>query len=145
MSTSFTVYEFLKGQEPGYTFTAEQLYNIVSAIDPEVTIGGVGGFCSRARSVGHLDAVSDGKTYTYILKDLDGLIVKRSRGAGGAPGRKSSGSSHLKANSVRSIQERLLELAAELENARSPLADYSTDDLLSELMRRQRTANKAGA
>jgi hypothetical protein len=121
MSTSSIVYEFLSEQEKGYTFTVQELFDTLVAVHPEVTHGGVSGFCSRNRQLGHLSvAVVDG-VYHYSVLNMNGVKVKKAAGAGGAEGRRLRTREHkLRPITVQSVQDRPIELAAELEKARTP-------------------------
>ncbi len=135
MSTSRIVRDYLAKQERGFTYSVDSLYDLLHTDAPEITKGGISGFSSKAADAGFLARIP-GSVMTYsLLGNIAEMKVRNMRSNGGAVGRKSSHTVY-RAPTVKSVQDRLLELAAELERARTPLADYSTDDLLSELMRR---------
>lgn len=137
-STSSLTREFLM-TNPG-SFTANQAYDAIRVKYPDEapSSGGVSGFLSRAAKAGALSVANVDGLYTYAVTDkkkLAAITVREGQYAGGTEGRRINRKA-ARIPSTASIQSRLLDLAAELELARTPLAQFSTEELLAELGRR---------
>lgn len=149
-STSSIVQEYLLGDfELQSPFTTEELYNIMTvkySDDPTVhiSLGGVSGFLAKARQQNALSAVNQDGFYHFAVTDKKALKAMRIRegSTGGSQQGRSINRMSKHLPSIPSIQARLLDLAAELELARTPLSTFSSEELLAELTKRQKAAAK---
>ena len=138
-STSSMLKELLLADGKAAPRTGDELYEALREAYPgeAPTRGGVSGFMAKAQAAGAVTATNVGGIYHYTMTDkkaLGAMAVREGRGPGSKAGRSRTYTPKLP--SLQSVQERLLELAAELESARTPLSAYSSEELLAELTRR---------
>lgn len=139
-STSSVVHAHLMASGKGYTFTTDGLYNTLSPHHPGISRGGIGGFANRAVSEGALAVVGkDGRHIKFSLVDgsaLANMVTKKTSGPGG--GHSGKRKPTVVTPTRQSIASALLDIAAKLELIEPDLTIVSTDDLLAELVRRQK-------
>lgn len=147
-STSSLVRDFLMAQEVGYTFTSKDLWAALKAAAPssdiarQISEGGVYGVVSKLLRFGYLTASrTDGRrewTYTMV-KSPAAYATRLTAGPGSSPGRGDGPHRrHTVAPTRQSLADRLFEIAADIEKLAPALDAVSTEDLLAELMRRQK-------
>lgn len=139
-SSSSLVKEFLLQAEIPFTFTPSEVCAALAA--KGVSKGGVGGFLSRLAKrdiilvIGRRD---DEFVYTLPAHDqLREVRVNAVAGLGSQPGRADGPHKTRKLITRESVASQLLEIAAQLEQIRPSLEDFSTEELLTELMKRQK-------
>lgn len=140
-STSSLLREYLLQAEDVGPHTAVELLKLITdwavanKIEVAPTPGGVSGFMSKAQMAGAVVPGRDKGYMTYTVVDkvaLRAMSTKGNPGVGGAEGREVHRRPR-KPQDTASIQQRLLDLAAELELVRSPLGAYTTAELLAEI------------
>lgn len=135
-STSSILLEYLRKQAVGFTYVAHELTKVLQQENPTVTQGGVGGWSSTAAKKGWLME----KYQHYTVVDLTNATTKNTRSRGGVAGRQTHHTLQPKIVTVESVRDQLLQLACDLESAKTPLSDFSTEALLEELTLRNRSA-----
>jgi hypothetical protein len=141
MNQSTRIYQFLLSQPDGWEFTSLD----IRAALPGTTQGGASGALNKFAHVGLITPIAKvprkGRAgllpYLYRLTNKAAPVVTRNAQApGGAPGR------HWKARQQdlplqpKSLAERILDIALEVEGLR-PLSSYTTEELWQELRRRK--------
>lgn len=114
----------------------------------DVTIGGMSGHIHRL-SVGEVMSVSKRAGYKgniYTLTGDPGSILTHSTAGQGSPAGGTKNRTWKRGYTIlrtkEAIRDRLLELAVDLEQMTSPLSTFSTEQLLAELVKRQRSSAK---
>lgn len=137
-SGSSRVHALLSTWSGGTTFTSKS----IQAELPDVSKGAISGFLNRAAHEGALTAVGKvGREISYFMADaalIKKMQIGRTAKAGSKPGRLDGQHRHRRFTTRKALSEQLLRIAADLEAMRLPLADVPTEDLLKELMRRQK-------
>lgn len=150
-STSSMVKEYLLEQMEGYQFTSKMLTATLALAhsDCDVSHGGVSGALNAFSGKGVKLIEKNGRELVYILESKEELekvrVLASSRGGHGNPGgprrsrnvppSRESVKEHLLSIGSR-LEEELLAMAIELEQIQTPLAMWSTGELLEELKRR---------
>lgn len=132
MNKATHVKAWLETKPVGTTFTSVEIAEALA-----LSHGAVTGYLARAQRFGSV-AVADRshRPWTWALVDPAKLHESTRRSAGGAEGRRIRRTPA--PPSFELIQDRLLELAEELDSVRTPLAVYTIEELLAEIATRAR-------
>ena len=139
-SVSSRTYELLRMFPSGRRFTSITLAQMLPGSGKAC-----GAFLTRAHREGMIKVAGlEGRTVTYeMIAPSVEFTVRGVPSAGGAPGRKVDGRRATAYNEARGIKpktisERLMELACEIEAVRPDISKFSTEELAVELGRRAR-------
>ena len=147
-SGSYRVKEWLLSKQQGYVLTAPELFaEFAYHPDGPISKGSVSGFLSALVEHGILRIQGNKRPHPYVLADKKALEAFRVRETSrdvstghtrnGPRGKDKQG-----APSIASLADRLMAIAADLEKLEPDLRLVSTDDILAELVRRQKEHNK---
>lgn len=133
-SASLQILEYLRILSPGAEFTANLLEESLG-----VSNGAVSGYLAKLKDGGHIRVVGrDGRSSIYQVVDLARAYARPSAGIGSRPGRHHEG-----VTDAKRAADLLRSLADQVENFKCDLASYTSEELLREVMRRQRTTRAA--
>ncbi len=143
VSTSSRVYDYLKTLPKDRAFTCDEIFAEVKAIHPDITLGGVNGFLSKAAASEHLSAKRIGRNYHYQTVNLEGIRIKGTPTHGSLPGRIVHHTLRVSKSSTPAvIRDALLNIAAVVESIHTPIESFSSEELLKELTRRTKLMSK---
>lgn len=128
-SASSRILDYLKTLDPAAEFTSTMLEEQL-----DVTNGSVSGYLAKLKSAGHVRVVGrEGRSSVYKLVDLSSATARGWSSTGSRPGRTHSGTT-----SAAKCAALLRQIADEVESHKTGLESYSTEELLREVMKRQR-------
>lgn len=133
-SNSQLILQYLKGLEPGNTFTSASIRLAI----PSVTDGSITGFLNKLLKDGAIKQVNTSRNSqgrlirVYEIIDLSTIQTRGISSKGGKPGREMN-NSH---TSRKAIVETLFVVIEQMERLKSDIEDFSIDELLKEIKRR---------